>query len=104
MQTVDLPPNVTALLWEYNVADITWEQHRDFILERILARGDWDTIRWARSVAGDNVVREVVVRTRGRWLNQAQLRFWQLVLAIPEADVSAWLESPNRAIWDRRLG
>ncbi|MFQ5599846.1 MAG: hypothetical protein ACE5G2_04745 [Candidatus Krumholzibacteriia bacterium] len=99
---VKLPSFVLELFWEHAPGDISWERHRDFIVERVLARGDWDAICWVRSQAGDEVLREIIVRTRGRWLSRAQIRFWQLILDLPEAQVSVWLHSESRRIWDRR--
>jgi len=97
-----LPPSVSRLFWEYQAGAVSWQDHRDFIVERVLARGDWDAIRWVRAHAGDAVVRQIVTRTRGRWLSRAQLRFWQLVLDLPDDEVAAWLGARGREIWDRR--
>lgn len=101
--TARIPACVGMLFWEYDDGAVSWEHHRDFIIERVLARGDWEAVRWVRAQAGDAALREVLSRTRGRSLSRAQLRFWQLVLDLPEEQVSAWLGSKNREIWDRRI-
>jgi hypothetical protein len=97
-----LPPSVAALFWECDEGSVRWDRHRDAVVERVLARGDWESIQWLRRTAGDAVVREVVVRTRGRSLSPEQLRLWQLLLALPDGDVRAWLALESRRVWDRR--
>ncbi len=99
---VILPDAIRRLFWEHGEGDVSWEAHRDYVVQRVLARGDWDSICWVRRTAGDPVLREVLVRTRGRWLSPPQLRLWQLVIDLPDALVDEWLRAPGRAIWDRR--
>jgi len=97
-----LPPNLEAFFWDCAPGSVSWEKHRDFIIERVLARGDWDAIRWLRTELGDEALRAVIVGTRGRSLTRPQIRLWQLVLDLPEADVASWLNDVSRMIWDRR--
>ena len=97
-----LPASVSQLFWEYEAGAVSWDAHRDFIVERVLARGDWDALRWIRARAGDEVLRDILTGTRGRSLSRAQLRFWQLLLDLPEEQVTAWLGTKSREIWHRR--
>ncbi|MCI0652628.1 MAG: hypothetical protein L0Z55_12185 [Planctomycetes bacterium] len=97
-----LPERLRRYFWEHDWKQVSWEKHRDFIVERIIARGDWESIRWIRSHAGDEVVREVILRTHGRSLTRPQLRFWELILGLPGTQVSTWLDAKSRRIWDRR--
>ena len=102
--TVELPDPIRRLFWEYEEGAVAWEQHRDFVVQRVLARGDWDSICWVRRQAGDDALRDILRRTRGRWLSRAQICFWQLILDLPEDEVAEWLSSEVRQIWDRRAG
>jgi hypothetical protein len=99
---VILPTAIGRIFWEHADGDVSWEAHRDYIVERVLARGDWDSICWVRRTAGDAVLREILIRTRGRWLSPQQLSLWELLLDLPEKLVYDWLHVPSRAIWDRR--
>lgn len=99
---IDLPPAIAALFWDCEEGSVYWDLHRDAVVERVLARGDWESIQWVRQRAGDAVVREVLVRTRGRALSPEQLRLWQLLLGLPDEDVGAWLALESRRVWDRR--
>ena len=97
-----LPPNLEAFFWDYAPGAVSWDAHREFIIERVLARGDWDAIRWLRTELGDEALRAVIMRTHGRSLTRPQIRLWQLLLDLPEADVDSWLKDVSREIWDRR--
>ncbi len=96
-----LPPCVQRLLWDVG-QDVSWESHRDFLIERALVHGDWDAQQWVRHQAGDAAVQTVLERTRARSLSRAQIRFWQLILALPDELVDPWLDDPSRKVWDRR--
>lgn len=98
----ELPPLVRRLFWDCDPGDLSWEAHHDFIVERILSRGDWDSIQWLRRLIGDERIGEVIRRHRGRNLSPPQIRLWQLILDLPEDEVGAWLSAPSRALWDGR--
>jgi hypothetical protein len=97
-----LPDWLQSLFWEYHAEDLTWENDRDLIIRRILTSGTWDTVVWLRSQVGDTGLREWIERHDGRGLSPRQLRFWELVLDLPHEQVSAWLMSKQRAVWDGR--
>ncbi|NOT30470.1 MAG: hypothetical protein HOP15_08490 [Planctomycetes bacterium] len=102
MAPVELPESVTRLLWDTDASAVTWEAHRQSVLGRVLAHGDWDALRWLRTTAGDEAIRAWIVATRGRRLSRRQIRFWQLLLDLPEDEVEAWLALPERQVWDDR--
>jgi hypothetical protein len=97
-----LPQQLQPLFWDQNFAQLDWPQHRDFVIGRILEAGPWDAIGWLRKEVGDDALREWIVRHRGRSLSGEQLRFWQLILDLPTETVDAWLQSPERKIWEDR--
>ena len=99
-----LPASVQALLWDCDLLSISWERYASFLSERVLSRGDWDSICWLRETAGDQRLRELIRQTHGRFLPRQQIRFWQLLLALPGPEVDAWLLEPQRQVWDNRTG
>jgi hypothetical protein len=99
---MELPEGVLRLLHDCDPTTVRWEEHRGFLVDRILGEGDWETIRWLRRTAGDAVIREWILETKGRRLEPRQLRLWQLLLDLPEEEVTAWLRDPRRAVWDGR--
>jgi len=104
VDTLALPPHVRELLHDCDPDAVSWQEHGDFLVDRILAAGSWEAVRWLRRRVGDDVLRARIVASRGRRLSPRQLRFWQVVLELPEENVTRWLADPSRRIWDRRSG
>jgi len=97
-----MPELLRQLFWDCDYAQITWAGHRDFVVTRVLAHGNWEAIRWLRETVGDGALREYLMAHHGKGLAPRQLRFWEVVLGIPHRTVSAWLKEPGRTVWDRR--
>ncbi len=97
-----LPERLRSLFWDHDFAQLDWQRHRAFIIGRILEVGSWDAICWLRREVGDDVLRDWIERSGGRLLSREQLRFWQLILDLPADVVDAWLQSPERKIWEQR--
>ena len=97
-----LPSRLRPLFWDYNFARLTWRADADFITGRIMAVGDWDSVRWLRRRLGDAALRDWLLRRRGRGLSARQLRFWELIFDLPHREVNAWLADPARRVWEGR--
>ena len=102
MEPRELPECVRRLLWDTDPDAVTWETHRDALVGRVLAHGEWDAIRWLRKTAGDEAIRAWILATHARRLSPEQIRFWQLLLDLPENLVRSWLDRPERQVWDHR--
>jgi len=99
-----LPAFLRPILWEYEFADMSWEADRDTIVFKILSSGDWNAVRWLRSERGAGQLRQWLLATRGRGLDPARIRFWELVLDLPRRVVEEWLASADGGVWERRIG
>ena len=99
-----LPPQLRAHFWDYNFSKLNWSRDRELIIARILQSGTWDDVKWLRAQVDDADLRRWIVTRHGRGLSPQQLRYWQLVLAIPRRQVDGWLKHPARQVWDRRVG
>src|SRR4051794_2443258 len=98
-----LPDILRPLFWDYHFGRLTQDRDRDLIVSRVLVSGTWDHIRWLRDRYGDEVIREWLVRRAGGGLSRPQLRFWELLLELPRKQVDAWMASPGRTVWDKRV-
>ena len=85
-----LPKNLAPFFWDTPFEKLSWEADREFIIHRLLADGSWEAITWMRRQTGDAALRKWLIAHRGRGLNQRQLRFWSLALAIPKRQVKSW--------------
>ena len=99
-----VPRFLTPLFWDTDASTIDLVAHRDFILGRILSAGSLDAVRWARAEFGDDCIRDWIVRHEGRQLSGPQLRFWEAVIGLPGDKVNGWLVTPERLIWEGRIG
>jgi hypothetical protein len=97
-----LPARLRPFFWDQRIDRLRWPRDQDFITGRLLADGDWHSLRWLRRRLGDDALRAWLVRRRGAGLSPRQLRFWELILYIPARTVTRWLKDPGRQIWDRR--
>ncbi|HEV3116460.1 MAG TPA: hypothetical protein VGY58_05370 [Gemmataceae bacterium] len=97
-----LPTSFRRLFWDHNFRNLSWRDDQDLITARILSCGSWADITWLRKRLGDDRLRQWIVRREGRNLSPRQLRFWEVILGLPHRQVSAWLASQRRAVWDKR--
>jgi hypothetical protein len=97
-----LPQRLKHFFWDHHFPRLSWEADSDLITGRVLAAGDWDSVRWLRRKLGDDALRTWLVRRRGAGLSSRQLRFWEVVLDLSHREVNAWLADPGRQVWEGR--
>jgi hypothetical protein len=100
----ELPEKLRSLFWDCDFHTLDWEEHRNFVIRRVLVAGGWEAVCWIRRTLGDGVLRDWIQRHRGGSLSPQQLRYWELVLDLPTGLVDTWLNSAERRIWEGRLG
>jgi hypothetical protein len=91
------------LFWDCDFDELDLNQHRDFVIRRILESGTWDAVCWLRQDQGDETLRKWIAQHEGRSLSPQQLRYWELVLELPAESVDRWLQSPERRVWEGRI-
>jgi hypothetical protein len=82
---------------------VRWDEHRDFVIRRILVDGTWEQVSWLRHEVGDLALRDWIIRHEGHGLSSQQLRFWEVVVQLPSDQVEVWLQSAERKIWEGRV-
>ena len=97
-----LPLRLRPLFWDYDFARLSWDADRDLIVGRVLAVGDWESVRWLLRRLSKPVLREWLEQREGAGLSGRQLRFWELILKLPHRQVNAWLADPGRQVWEGR--
>jgi plasmid stability protein len=97
-----LPDMLRALFWDYPFGDLRWPAHRDFVIARVLQSGRTDAIAWLRRVVPDVELADWISKRDGRGLDARQLRFWQIALNLPAADVDRWVRLTREGAWERR--
>ena len=97
----DLEP-VARYFWDNDVSSITWEQHKNFIIRRILQYGDFQSLRWLRKQLGDKELRNWIITYKGRGLTPRQIRYWALILNIETVLADEWVKSATNTPWEQR--
>lgn len=98
-----LPEALRRFFWDQDFDRLRWPEDMEAVARRLLYAGDGPALAWLRKEMGDGRLRDLIRATRGRDLDGPQLRFWQIVLDLPEAEVDAWLADPGRRVWEERV-
>ena len=96
------PAAVERLLWEYDLEALRAEPELpEIVIERVMARGGWEPMRWLLSTC-DAERRRLFLEERGRRvLPPRELNFWAFASSVPEERTAEWvLEARKReAAW-----
>jgi hypothetical protein len=95
-----VPVELCFLFWEVDPATVDLERNRDYVIERVMSRGDWAAMRWLRTTYPREVLADFL-RRRGARLAARERAYWALWagLALPQQPGGgrpAWA-APSRA-------
>lgn len=99
----ELPDSLRSLFWDCDFASVSLSEHRNFIVRRILDRGNWDAITWLRRTLGDAAIRDWFLAKSGGGLDPRKLRFWELILDMPNIKVGEWVRKAKSSTWHGRV-
>lgn len=102
-ETTNLPMELREFFWEYDFEKLSWEKDRDMIVGRLLSSGNWNSIKWLRSVAGKDGLRQWIITHEGRGLSSPQMCFWELILHLPPDLVEKRIQDNKRSVWENRF-
>ena len=91
------PPDVRRLFWDRARDSIRPGAHRPFVIQRILSVGGVIPIGWLMSLVSGEELRRHLEAHRGREIAPRRLRYLELVLGLPKAEVSGWIRRQNRS-------
>ncbi len=97
-----LPKSLKPFFWDYPFSKLSLKTDRDLIIRRVLSSGSWEAVLWLKKKIGDEDLKKWLIARQGRGLNPRQLRFWGLVLDLPDRYVNTWIESANETPWGKR--
>lgn len=98
-----LPESLRSLFWDCDFDSLRLGEYDDFVIRRVLDRGDWESIRWLRRTLGDSAVRQWFLAKHGGGLEPAKLRFWELILDLPKDEADEWVRQARSLPWNRRI-
>jgi hypothetical protein len=77
-----IPAELVWLFWDVDPIQIDLVRDRDYVLERVMTRGDWVAMRWLISHVEKPVLAEFLLR-RGDRLTPRDRAFWSLIAEVP---------------------
>ena len=98
---INLEP-VAKYFWDCDFAALTWQQHQDFIIRRILQHGDINALRWLRAQVSDEALKAWIIAHHARGLSPRHIRYWALMLDIDSALADQWVEASRNSLWEKR--
>lgn len=99
---LQLPGELKPLFWDCDFGTLDLKAHRNYIIRRILDRGDSRSLAWLRETLGDDTIREWILAKKGGGLDPPKLRFWELILDLPSDVVDEWVRKARETTWHRR--
>ena len=90
-----IPRSLAQFFQEYSFEQIDPERDGDLVIERTLAWGNRDELRWLFARYGRRQIADWIRRMGTRRLPKQHLPFWLLVLDIPLTEL---VQSP-RGVW-----
>ena len=100
-QETTLDP-VRGVFCDVDPMSLSWETHCDFIIRRILSAGSQEMLYWLQRGLGDDGLSDWLLAHQGGGLAPRQLRFWQLILDLPESEVDRLVKDVRQSIWGEK--
>ncbi len=86
------PGSVERLLWEYDLQALRLEPELpEVVIERVMARGGWEPMRWLLSTCSPKRRRRFLEERGRRVLPPRELNFWAFASSVPEDRTTEWV-------------
>ncbi len=86
------PLSVERLLWEYELEALRAEPELpEVVIERVMARGGWEPMRWLLSSCSPERRRRFLEERGRRVLPPRELNFWAFASSVPEDRTAEWV-------------
>ncbi len=94
----EIPKNIKTLLWDVKEADISFDEHYKYIIERVLEYGDLQEIKWME----DNFSKDKIVVTLkvSKRLSAKSANYFALKYNVSKEEVEC-LRKPYKKKQDR---
>ena len=97
-----LPAGVERLLWEYDLDALREAPELpEVVLERVMARGGWEEMRWLLTTCSSERLRRFLEERGAGVLPPRELAFWSFACSVPEDRSTLWVReaSQRQAAW-----
>ncbi len=90
-----LPQRLHRLFWDVNPLEVRLPEHADYVIERLMTRGDWDAMRWLRGAFEREALADFLAR-KGDRLPERERAYWALLAT---GDTEAAMPGGGRPSW-----
>lgn len=77
-----IPETIAWLFWDVDPQTIDLERHADYVLERVMSRGDLAAMRWLARTISTTAMADFLAR-KGNRLAPRERAFWSLIAGVP---------------------
>lgn len=77
-----IPGELCWLFWEVDPSTIELPRHRDYVLERIMQRGNWAAMQWLIRTFTTADLGDFLLR-KGARLSPRERAYWSLIAGVP---------------------
>jgi hypothetical protein len=77
-----IPAELAWLFWDVDPTTIDLALHRDYVIERVMSRGDWFAMRWLVANV-EPAELAAFLRQHGHRLSPRDRAFWCLIAEVP---------------------
>jgi hypothetical protein len=77
-----VPAELAWLFWDVDPTTIDLHRHREYVIERVMTRGNWLAMRWLIDQVTDEDL-AAFLHKRGHRLTPRDRAFWSLVAGVP---------------------
>jgi squalene cyclase len=78
----ELPETVARLFWDVEPHAVDLQIHVDYVLERVMSRGDWEAMKWLRATYSQATLASFLERKGSSRLAPRELAYWSLMAGI----------------------
>ncbi len=75
-----LPSTFKSYFWDVKFDDLDLKKNPEFILKRIIDRGNTQALRWAQNYFSQNDIKKLILSSRD--LSRKTANFWSIILNI----------------------
>ena len=94
---------IAPVFWDVDMETLSWEEHRDFIVQRILSSGSQEMLVWLMKRIDEEDLASFLLEWEGAGLPPRRLRFWEVILGLPGDKVDAWVDRRLHTVWEQRV-
>ena len=70
------------MFWDVEPGSLELARHRDYVMERVMARGGWGAMNWLRQVYSKEEMADFLRRKGCRRLAPRELAYWSLIAGV----------------------